>query len=184
MIYILGGIAKSGKTTVAKEFTKRYNIPYFSTDYIMMMLKRGNPSLGIDPEEGDHLVAKKIEPYVYGMLKTMIENNGEYLIEGVHFNPEFSAKLIKEFPSDIKITYLGFKDTSVVMKIFELNKYKDELENAWYKLYSDEQMVKLISNLIDESKRVYEMCEFYNLEYIEVFDLNSQINEIINKIYN
>ena len=133
MIYILGGIAKSGKTTIAKEFNKRFNIPYFSTDYIMMMLNRGNPSLLIDPEEGDSIVAKKLEPYVYGMLKTMIENKVEYLIEGVHFNPDFSAKLIKEFPNDIRIVYLGFKDTSVVMKIFELNKYKEELENVWGK---------------------------------------------------
>lgn len=184
MIYILAGIAKSGKTTIAKEFNKRFNIPYFSTDYIMMMLNRGNPSLMIDPEEGDPIVAKKLEPYVYGMLKTMIENKGEYLIEGVHFNPDFSAKLIKEFPNDIKIVYLGFKDTSVVMKIFELNKYKEELENAWYKSFSDEEMVEFISQLIDDSKRVYEMCKSYNLEYIEVFDLNSQINEIVNKLYN
>lgn len=183
MIYILAGIAKSGKTTISKEFNKRFNIPYFSTDYIMMMLSRGNTSLGIDPEESDSVVAKKIEPYVYSMIKTMIENKVEYLIEGVHFNPDFSAKLIKEYPNDVKIVYLGFKDISVVLKIFEMKKYKDKIENAWYNSFSDKEMVELIAYLIVESNKIYEMCKQNNLEYIEVFDLNSQINEIIGKLY-
>ena len=184
MIYILGGIAKSGKTTIAKEFNKRYNIPYFSTDYIMMMLHRGNNELDIDPTEGDSIVATKLEPYIYGMLKTMIENKVNYLIEGVHFNPEFSAKLKEEFPNEIKIIYLGYKDTSVMLKLFELKQYKDDIENTWYTSFTDEQLVELISYLIDESKKVYDLCNIFNLKYIDIYDLNAQLNEILNEIYN
>ena len=33
-------------------------------------------------------------------------------------------------------------------------------------------MVELVSYLIDESLRVYKLCNFYNLEYVEVYDLN------------
>lgn len=179
MIYILTGIAKSGKTTIAKEFNKRYNIPHFSTDYIMMMLNRGNSELEIDPLEGDSLVASKIQPYVYGMLKTMIENKVDYLIEGVHFNPDFSLELLEEFPNDVKILYLGYKDTSVIMKIYELNKYKDVIENAWFESYSDNELVKHVSSLIDESKIISDLCEYHHLKYIDIYDLNSQIDEVI-----
>jgi len=184
MIYILGGIAKSGKTTIAKEFTKRYNIPYFSTDYIMMMLSRGNPELEVDPNAIDSIAAKQIQPYVYGMIKTMVENNVDFLIEGVHFNPDFAKELMEEYPNDIKIVYLGYKDTSVILKIYELNKYKNELENIWYSSYSDEEMVKLFSSLIDESEVLNKLCNTMKLNYIEVYDLNSQIDEILNSIMN
>ena len=184
MIYILAGIAKSGKTTIAREFNKRYNIPYFSTDYIMMMLSRGNKELGVNPDASDSTVSKQIQPYVYGMIKTMIENKVDYLIEGVHFNPDFSRELIDEFPNDIKIIYLGYKDTSVILKIYEMNKYKDEVENAWYSSFNDEKMVELVSYLIDESERVFNLCKTLNLNYIEVFDLNNQINEILESISN
>ena len=184
MIYILGGIPKSGKTTIAKEFTKRYKIPYFSTDYIMMMLSRGNTELGIDPNAGDTVVSKQIQPYVYGMIKTMVENKVDYLIEGVHFNPDFAKELLLEYPNYIKIVYLGYKDTSVILKIYELNKYKSHIENSWYDSYSDEEMVKLVSNLIDESEKLNILCRTMKLNYIEVYDINSQIDEILNSIMN
>jgi 2-phosphoglycerate kinase len=179
MIYILAGIAKSGKTTIAREFTKRYNIPYFSTDYIMMMLSRGNKELGVDPNSSDSSVARQIQPYVYGMIKTMVENKVDYLIEGVHFNPDFAKELITEYPNDIKLLYLGFRETSVILKIFELNKYKNKVENAWYSSFTDEEMVELVSYLIDESNRVYNLCVNNGLKYIDVFDLSSQIDGIL-----
>ncbi len=179
MIYIITGIPKSGKTTIAKEFIKRYKIPYFSTDYIMMMLSRGNPELRIDPNIGDSIVSKQIKPYVYAMIKTMIENKVDYLIEGVHFSPLFAKELLVEYPNDIQVTYLGYKDTSVIYKIHELNKYKDELENPWYSSHSDEDMVNLVSHLIDRSERTYNLCKVNNLKYIEIYDLMTQIDEVI-----
>ena len=179
MIYILAGIAKSGKTTIAREFTKRYNIPYFSTDYIMMMLSRGNKELGVNPNSSDSSVARQIQPYVYGMIKTMVENKVDYLIEGVHFNPDFTKELVTEYPNDIKVIYLGYRETSVILKIYELNKYKNEVENAWYSSFTDEEMVELVSYLIDESERVYKLCLENDLEYIEVYNLSSQVDEIL-----
>lgn len=179
MIYILAGIAKSGKTTIAKEFIKRYNIPYFSTDYIMMMLSRGNSSLNVDPEATDSVVAKQIQPYVYGMIKTMIENKVDYLLEGVHFNPDFSVELLKEYPNHVRVVYLGYKDTTVKLKIMELNKYINTLENVWYSSFSNEKMIELVSHLILESEKLYDLCEELKLKYIEVYDLNSQIDTIL-----
>ena len=179
MIYILAGIAKSGKTTIAREFTKRYNIPYFSTDYIMMMLSRGNKELGVNPNLSDSSVARQIQPYVYGMIKTMVENKVDYLIEGVHFNPDFTKELIIEYPNDIKVIYIGYRETSVILKIYELNKYRSEVENAWYSSFTDEETVELVSYLIDESERVYNLCLENDLEYIEVYDLSSQVDEIL-----
>lgn len=182
MIYILSGTAKSGKTTIAKEFTKRYLIPYFSTDYIMMMLHRGNPNLKIDTEAKDSIVAAQIEPYVYGMIKTMIENKVTYLIEGVHFNPDFVSKLKKEYPRDITALYLGFKDTSVSLKLRELNKYKDRLENSWFSSFSNEKMIELVKYLIQESKHTFDLCKSLALPYLEVYDLNSQMEDILKEL--
>ena len=41
---------------------------------------------------------------------TLIENKVDYLLEGVHFNPDFSRRLIEKYPNDIRIVYLGYKD--------------------------------------------------------------------------
>ena len=71
-----------------------------------------------------------------------------------------------------------------MLKLFELKQYKDDIENAWYNSFTDEQLVEQISKLIDESKKVYELCNIFNLKYIDVYDLNNQMNEILNEIHN
>ena len=74
MIYILTGIAKSGKSLVANRLIQKYSLPTFSTDYIMMMLVRGNKTLGIDPDGEDEIVANQLRPYINGLIQTMVEN--------------------------------------------------------------------------------------------------------------
>ena len=182
MIYILTGIAKSGKTLIANEVIKRISIPLFSTDYIMMMLSRGNKDLGIDVEASDSVVSKQLEPYIEGLLKTIIENKVDYLIEGVHFNPDFAKKLMDHFPHDIKVLFLGYKNIGIKDKEEELLKYKDATENPWYLSHKGKELTKLVSYLIKESTRVYDLCKMYDLDYIEVHNISVQKDDIINKL--
>lgn len=179
MIYILTGIAKAGKTLIANEIIKRKNIPLFSTDYIMMMLHRGNPDLDLDVDATDPIVSDKLEPYIHGLLKTIIENKVDYLLEGVHFNPEFASRLLKEFPDDIRILYLGYKDVSSKQKEKELLQYQSHVENPWFLTFKGVDFTNLVMYLIGESKRVFLLCEEYGLTYIDVNDVMLQQDEII-----
>lgn len=184
VIYIISGVAKSGKTLIAKEITNRYQIPYFSTDYIMMMLFHGNKNLNIDIDASDSTVSNQLEPYLFGLISTMIENKVDYLLEGVHFNPDFSSKLYRKFKNDIRIVYLGYKEVSASKKIEELFKYQDQIENKWYSHFDDKKMRELIEYLISESKRIASSCRDLNLHYIEVSDLNHQKEDVIAMIIN
>ncbi len=179
MIYILTGIAKSGKTLLAKEIKKKYNISIFSTDYIMMMLHHGSNNINLDINASDTTVAKKLEPFIYGMIKTMIENNETYLIEGVHFNPDFSRRLIEDFKDKIKILYLGYKDISLDNKLKEILKYKNIMNNPWLFDHQGQPVEKIVEYMIKESKRVYTECVHHNLTYIDVYDINIQKEKII-----
>ena len=184
MIYILTGVAKSGKSLIAKEIVKRNSIPSFSTDYIMMMLAKGNKNIGIDTEAGDRVVAKQLEPYIEGMLKTMIENGVNHLIEGVHFNHDFISRMMKEYPNDIKTLYLGFKDIDASVKGDELYKFQDSSDNKWFLNLNEKEFKVLINYLIDESRISYDLCREFSLDYIEVQDISIQLEEIINKLLN
>lgn len=182
MIYIVSGVAKSGKTLVSKEITKRYHIPYFSTDYLMMTLFHGNKELNIDINTSDSTVSKKLEPYILGLVTTMVQNKVNYLLEGVHFNPDFSKLLLDKFPDDITIIYLGYQYESASDKYTELMKYEDSIENKWYSHYNKNEMHNLIEYLISESKRIASSCKELNLNYIEVKDIKKQLDEIINQV--
>jgi len=178
MIYILTGIAKSGKSLVANRLIQKYSLPTFSTDYIMMMLVRGNKTLGIDPDGEDEIVANQLRPYINGLIQTMVENKVDYFIEGVHFNPDFARELLDKYPNDIKVLYLGYKDIHVEDKINELERFKESNDNPWYKNFTKEEMNTLIEYMIKESERVYQSCLLLNIDYLEISNIMLQIDSI------
>jgi len=178
MIYILTGIAKSGKSLVANRLIQKYSLPTFSTDYIMMMLVRGNKTLGIDPDGEDEIVANQLRPYINGLIQTMVENKVDYFIEGVHFNPDFARELLDKYPNDIKVLYLGYKDVHVEDKINELERFKESNDNPWYKNFTKEEMNTLIEYMIKESERVYQSCLLLNIDYLEISNIMLQIDSI------
>jgi gluconate kinase len=182
MIYILTGMAKSGKSLIAKEVLRLHQIPYFSTDYFMMSLALANPTLGVDYHDDDQVVAKALEPYLHAMIKVMIQNKIVYLLEGVHFNPDFSATLLKEFPTDISILYLGYANAVVSDKVSELRKYAPVMENCWFQTLNDEQMNKLVEFMIMDSKRVQKSCKELSLPYMEVTNITLQMDRIIREL--
>jgi len=182
VIYILSGVAKSGKTYISEKILKDYGISSFSTDYLMMSLARANPNIGINPDSDDAVVADQLEPYLYEMIKTMVENNKTYLIEGVHFNPPFAQKLISEFKGKLRFVYLGFADIDVSEKIDELNLHETLIENRWYRHFSTKQMIELIEYLKTVSSTLRKESLLREIKYIEVKNIELQQNEIIQEL--
>ncbi len=182
MIYILSGVAKSGKSYIAEKLLKEYSISSFSTDYLMMSLARANPELGIDPDADDAEVADQLEPYLYEMIHSMVENNKTYLFEGVHFNPNFAKKLNQDFKGKLKFLYLGYADVEVEEKVAELAKYEGSIENRWYKHYSHQQMIELIQYLKLVSNYLRDESLNGDINYIEVEDIEKQADFIIHQL--
>ena len=178
MIYILTGIAKSGKSYVAKRIQKEHNLSIFSTDYIMMMLHYGNPQLKLDIDASDRSVAKEIQPYVHGLIQVMIDNNDSFLIEGVHFNPDFCKELLQTYPNNIKILNLGYKDISTKEKVEELTKNKANLDNPWL-FHHHDPIETIVAYMIQESKRLYQDCVKYDLPYIDIYNIEEQTEDIM-----
>ena len=178
MIYILSGVAKSGKTFIARKMLHDHHIASFSTDYLMMTLSR-NKIGNINHEEDDKIVAKKMEPFLFEMIRPMAENNIEYLIEGVHFLPEFARTLLDRYPGKLKVVYLGFQDANVVEKVKEMRDYRFQTENCWYSNYSMVEMEKLVSFLIEESKRLALKAKQFEIPYVEIKDITIDANSVI-----
>jgi putative acetyltransferase len=184
MLYIISGVAKSGKTLIAKKLLEKYQISYFSTDYLMMSLSLAAPKLGVNHEEDDFIVANAMEPYLYFMIKTMVENNIDYCLEGVHFNPLFAKKILTDFKGRIKFLYLGFSDVSWEDKLDELNRYRLSLENYWFKHYSYDQMVELVKSLIEVSSTIKKKSSDLSIPYLDVYNIQDQSENIIDKLMN
>jgi len=184
MIYILAGIAKSGKSLIAKEMIKRYHMEVIATDRIMMMLHHGNKDLKIDVTRSDQSVSQMLEPYIGGLITSLINSKKDVLIEGVHIQPQFAKHLAQKYRGKLKILFLGYKDIKPNIKQQELLDYAHLLDNPWYLDYDADAFTKLINYLIKESNALEKACLKYGQTYYEVQSVTNQMDDIINKLIN
>jgi hypothetical protein len=179
MIYILTGIAKSGKSIVSKSILKNHQIPVISTDQIMMMVHYGHPELKLDINASDDTVSQTLEPYLYGLIKSLSSSKKDTLIEGVHFRASFVKRLQDEFPHMIHALYLGYKDMNPEMKAKELDLHRHLTDNCWYCDMNEKALLKLAIYMIKESQRIFDECQQHGQRYVEVYDIIQQKNDII-----
>lgn len=182
MIYILSGIAKSGKSLIADDIIKTYPMRVISTDLIMMMLHYGNDQLSIDINKSDITVSHALKPYLYGMIKSLSGLKRNYLIEGVHIQPDFAFELSQAFPDKIKCVFLGYKDADPIIKANELRRHINDLDNPWYASMSDIELLELTTYMIRESEKCYHECLKYQMNYIEVTDIMKDKFNIITRL--
>jgi len=183
MIYVISGVAKAGKTFISRRILQKKAISVFSTDYLMMTLAIGDPEHRLDPDADDKIVSKALEPYLYGLIQTMIDNGFDQIIEGVHFLPSFADRLTKAFPGKIRFVFLGYRLADPGAKMKEILSHAKEMENAWFLTYPPKEMRKLVGYLIDESERIKLETELYGLPYVEVTDIVQDADLIIARLF-
>jgi hypothetical protein len=182
MIYILSGIAKSGKSLIADDIIKTHHMRVISTDLIMMMLHYGNDQLSIDIHKSDITVSHALKPYLFGMIKSLSGLKRDYLIEGVHIQPDFAYELSLAFPDKIRCLFLGYKDANPIIKAKELRRDIKGIDNPWYESMSDTELIELTTYMIRESEKCYHECLKYQCRYIEVTDIMKDKVDIIKEL--
>ncbi len=183
MIYIISGVAKSGKTTVSQWLLKTHQISVFSTDFLMMALTRGNPTGAVNEKDDDKVVAQAMEPFLEAMIETMIHNQIDYIIEGVHFNPDFAARLLRIYPHSIRLIYLGYADATLSAKYAEWDRYRQLVPTTWFAHHNREQLEVLVQYMLGESIRLREKAIHYGLPYLEITNLRDQLVTIEQQLF-
>lgn len=95
MIILISGNSHMGKTFMAQNLLKRYNIPYLSIDHLKMGIYRGDSNCGFTPLDSIELIGDKLWPIIKGIIMTNIENNQSLIIEGCYILPHstFSGQI-------------------------------------------------------------------------------------------
>ena len=184
MIYILTGVAKAGKSFVSKQLIKSHHLQLIQTDHIMMMLHKGEKVPKIDIHASDATVSLFLEPYVKGLIETLIDQKGDFLIEGVHFLPSFVKQLLTLYHGQIRVLYLLYEHANPTDKAMELINHVDHMDNPWFSDLNQEDLVSLCSYLISESKRLGDELRKLNIPYLEIYDIKKQMPDVIKHLLN
>jgi 2-phosphoglycerate kinase len=176
MIFLIGGIARSGKSIVRDRILEEYSISGISTDSIRYMLSNTQPELGIDHKQPSRHNAPLMWPYLENFIYALVEYSGQdFVLEGDVLFPEYLSKYVNN--PEVKCCYIGYSNASVESKYNEIVKYR--YEGDWTKHYSEEQLKKFLKSGIKRSKKYKKECEKFGVKY---FDTGENFLESIDEI--
>ncbi len=179
MLYLLGGTARSGKSTAAGMFLARTGIPYFCLDYLMMGFAIGLPKHGVDTDGDERDVGEKLWPAVKPMAIALLQDEKDYMIEGAQILPEFVVELAEADQGDFQACFLGFAESDAQAKFDQIREFGGDHDD-WLKTYDDERAMAEVERLISWSVDLRAECERLDLPYFEVdLDVSRTAAEVV-----
>lgn len=167
MVILINGASCTGKTYLAQNLMKKYKIPYLSIDHIKMGLIRSK-NTNLTPYDD-----KELQPYLWNIIKeiikTVIENNQNIIIEGAYIPFNYKNDFSAEYLDNIKYICLAMSEKYINNNYNLIINKSNIVENRGKSFSIDKDF------LISENKKYIENSIKYNLP-LQVIDNKYVIN--------
>lgn len=169
MIYLVGGCARSGKSTLAERLRVAHGIPWFPIDALKMGLFLGAPELGVHPEHDDLQTADRMWPIIRALLENLIFDGRPYLVEGVNLRPETLASFIKETETPVRACFLGYPGLGPEQKAEHVARGAGA-PNDWLNRMDDAYIADYLAECQRLSQRLSADCARVRLAFFDTGD--------------
>ena len=171
----IGGVAKSGKSRLAVDLSKKYGMNHIPLDYFASSFKHNFPDVGITSnvlidKESSKLLALFLSKFI---SIVELKNDEFFVLDSAHILPEDIIKYLD--PQKWDIYYLGYPTITAEEKISEIEKYT---KGGWTSKRSHQELLEIFNKLIILSKNIQNTCINYSIEFIDTS--NVDVLKIIN----
>lgn len=173
MIILIGGSSHTGKTYLSQKLLEKYNFPYISIDHLKMGLIRSGMT-NVNVEEDEELT-KLMWPILREMIKTMIENEQNAIIEGCYIPYDWLDSFDEDYLEDIECFYLAMSENYIEQNFDKILAYGSVIENR------GEHEDITIENVKKDNAECLDMCKKHGCRYILIDDYYD-INKIVDSI--
>lgn len=172
----IGGVARSGKSTLAKRFSKLNLYNHFPLDYVTSSLKNNFPETNISSSVVIGESSEKLALLLSTIVRIMESKDEKYIIDSAHIMPKDIVKYLDRDKWDVY--FVGYPNISKFTKFSSIRKYDDHTD--WTSRRSDEELLSIIEKLISISRKIQEQCEELNIPFI---DTSSDMLEAIDDFF-
>ena len=121
-------IAGASHTALAQKLLEKYKCPYLSIDHLKMgLIRSGNTTL--TPLSDDKALTDYLWPIVREMIKTVIENEQNLIVEGCYIPFAWSKDFESEYIENIKYYCLVLSNKYIMNHFSDIKKYASVVEN-------------------------------------------------------
>lgn len=161
MVVLITGASHTGKTALAQKLLEKYRYPYLSLDHLKMGMIRGGLTR-LTPMSDDKALTDCMWPIVREIIKTVIENRQNLIIEGCY--------IPFDWKKDFSDTYLPhIKYLCLVMSRRYIREHYDDIihyENVVEHRAVDGDCTQ--ESLMADNAAFMEMCRMHKLDFLYI----------------
>lgn len=146
MVILITGAGHTGKTLLAQRMLEKYGYPYLSIDHLKMGLIRSGKT-ELTPEDDEALV-DYLWPIVCEMIKTVVENHQNLIVEGCYIPFCWRQDFDADYLPFIRFICLAFSEEYIEDNFHEILEHESEIE---YRLLDADFTV---ASLKEDNKRI------------------------------
>lgn len=126
MVILITGATHTGKTKLAQGYLEKYKYPYLSIDHLKMgLIRSGNTDL--TPED-DLALTDYLWPIVREMIKTVIENQQNLIVEGCYIPFDWKKEFDERYLPFIRYVCLVMTDGYIDAHMEEIRNHGSDIE--------------------------------------------------------
>ena len=163
MVILITGASHTGKTALAQKFLQKYNYPYLSIDHLKMGLIRSR-NTDLTPLSDDESLTNLLWPIVREIIKTVIENEQNLIIEGCYIPFDWKNDFSERYLVNIKFYCLVMSENYIRNHFEDIIKYANVIE----KRLDDSDFT--IEGAIEDNNRFLKSAQKHNADYILIDD--------------
>ena len=127
MIILITGASHTGKTLLAQRMLEKHKYPYLSIDHLKMgLIRSGNTEL--TPED-DEALTGYLWPIIREIMKTVIENRQNLIIEGCYIPFDWRKDFDERYLLSIRFICLAMSERYIENHFGEIIGHESEIES-------------------------------------------------------
>ena len=128
MVLLIAGASHTGKTALAQRWMEQLGYPYFSIDHLKMgLIRSGHTEL--TPTSDDRELTTFLWPIVREMIKTVVENRQNLIIEGCYIPFDWSKDFEAEYLENIRYFCLVMSEDYIKRHFDDIRRYANVIEH-------------------------------------------------------
>ena len=171
MVILIGGSSHVGKTLLAQKLMEKYRWPYLSLDHLKMgMIRSGLTELTV---EDDYEMRYFLFPIAAEIIKTVIENKQNLIVEGCYIPGEWRERFTEDYLKDIRCLFIVMSEDYLRQ---HFDAVRDEASVIEQRLCDDPDLERLVF-CSDNFRRD---CEQFGIPCLEI-DGDYDTDEILRR---
>lgn len=151
MVILIAGATHTGKTLLAQKLLEKHRFPYLSIDHLKMGLIRSGQT-ALTPEDD-----RALTPYLWNIvkeiIKTVVENGQNLIVEGCYIPFDYQADFPAEYLDEIQYVCLIFSKKYILENYAAIRRYESVIERRADGEYPMEMMIKDNQNALKQCKK-------------------------------